>query len=115
MRFAFDEDPLLLQGALREFLRGECPPELLRSLWESETGRSPTLWKQLSELGSHQSIELELVLKRGPFAGEAMSECRRLLGGELSVEIRGQLPLVVAEPRRFYVISFVVILHGISP
>lgn len=51
MRFAFDDDALLLQSTLRDFLRGECTPERIRALWETQTGRSPELWKQLAELG----------------------------------------------------------------
>ena len=51
MRFSFDEDQLLLQKTLRDFLEKECTPELVRSLWETETGRSSGLWKQLAELG----------------------------------------------------------------
>ncbi len=51
MRFRFSEDQLLLQSTLRDFLRQECPPERVRALWETETGRSPELWKQLAELG----------------------------------------------------------------
>ncbi len=51
MRFSFDEDQLLFQKTLRDFLDKECSPELVRSLWETPTGRSPELWKQLAELG----------------------------------------------------------------
>jgi alkylation response protein AidB-like acyl-CoA dehydrogenase len=51
MRFAFDEDPLLFQKTLRDFLAKECPPALVRSLWESPTGRSSELWRRLAELG----------------------------------------------------------------
>ena len=41
----------LLQSALRDFLAKECPPEFVRSCWESDTGRSDKLWRQLAELG----------------------------------------------------------------
>ncbi len=51
MRFSFDEDQLLFQKTLRDFLAKECPPALLRSLWASETGHSPELWGKLAELG----------------------------------------------------------------
>jgi alkylation response protein AidB-like acyl-CoA dehydrogenase len=51
MRFSFDEDQLLFQKTLRDFLAKECPPALVRSLWETETGRSPELWRKLAELG----------------------------------------------------------------
>jgi alkylation response protein AidB-like acyl-CoA dehydrogenase len=51
MRFSFDEDQLLFQKTLRDFLAKECPPALVRSLWETGTGRSPELWRKLAELG----------------------------------------------------------------
>jgi alkylation response protein AidB-like acyl-CoA dehydrogenase len=51
MEFNFSEDQRMLQQAVREFLAGECTPEVVRTLWESETGRSPQLWAQLAELG----------------------------------------------------------------
>ena len=51
MRFGFDEDQLLLQKTLRDFLAGECPAPRVRALWDTETGRSPELWKALAELG----------------------------------------------------------------
>ena len=51
MRFGFDEDQLLLQKTLRDFLASECPVARVRALWDTETGRSPELWKALADLG----------------------------------------------------------------
>jgi alkylation response protein AidB-like acyl-CoA dehydrogenase len=51
MRFGFDEDQLLLQKTLRDFLASECPAARVRALWDTETGRSPELWKALADLG----------------------------------------------------------------
>jgi alkylation response protein AidB-like acyl-CoA dehydrogenase len=51
MRFAFSEDQLLLQKTVRDFLRAECTPERVRALWETESGRSAELWKQLADVG----------------------------------------------------------------
>jgi alkylation response protein AidB-like acyl-CoA dehydrogenase len=51
MRFTFDEDQLLFQETVREFLAGECPPARVRALWESDSGRSPELWAKLAQLG----------------------------------------------------------------
>jgi alkylation response protein AidB-like acyl-CoA dehydrogenase len=51
MRFAFSEDQLLLQKTLRDFLRAECTPAHVRALWQTETGRSRELWKQLAAVG----------------------------------------------------------------
>jgi alkylation response protein AidB-like acyl-CoA dehydrogenase len=51
MDFRHDEDPLLFQETVRDFLAKECTPEVVRAIWESRTGRSPTLWKKLAEVG----------------------------------------------------------------
>jgi alkylation response protein AidB-like acyl-CoA dehydrogenase len=73
VEFEFSEDQRLFQTTLRDFLEGECGPDRIRALWESETGRSPELWGALAELGvtgllvpeSHQGMgldEIDLVL-----------------------------------------------------
>jgi len=51
MQFSFSEDQLLLQQTVREFLEGECTPELVRSLWDTETGHSPEFWARFAEVG----------------------------------------------------------------
>jgi alkylation response protein AidB-like acyl-CoA dehydrogenase len=51
MRFGFDEDQRLLQKTLRDFLASEVPVARVRALWDTETGRSPELWKALADLG----------------------------------------------------------------
>ena len=51
MEFNFSEDQLLLQQTVREFLEAECTAALVRSLWESETGRSDDFWGKLAEIG----------------------------------------------------------------
>jgi alkylation response protein AidB-like acyl-CoA dehydrogenase len=51
VRFAFGEDQLLLQKTVRDFLRAECTPERIRALWETETARSPDLWRELADVG----------------------------------------------------------------
>ena len=51
MDFRFTDDQLLLQTTVRDFLAKEHTPEALRKLWETETGRSRALWKQLAEIG----------------------------------------------------------------
>jgi len=51
MQFGFSEDQLLLQETVRDFLTGECTPEHVRGLWETETGRSPEFWAKLAEIG----------------------------------------------------------------
>jgi alkylation response protein AidB-like acyl-CoA dehydrogenase len=51
MDFRYEEDPLLFQETVRDFLAKECTPEAVRAIWESKTGRSPALWKKLAEIG----------------------------------------------------------------
>ena len=51
MEFNFSEDQELLQQTVRDFLEGECTVEHVRSMWDSETGRSPEFWQQLAEIG----------------------------------------------------------------
>ena len=51
MEFIFDEDQLLLQRTVHDFLESEVTPEVVRALWETETGRSPELWGKLAEIG----------------------------------------------------------------
>jgi alkylation response protein AidB-like acyl-CoA dehydrogenase len=51
MRFGFNEDQLLFQSTLRDFLAKECPPSFVRGLWESDTGADALFWRKLSELG----------------------------------------------------------------
>jgi len=51
MRFHFNEDQLLFQSTVRDFLANECTPEHIREVWETGTARSPKLWSMLAELG----------------------------------------------------------------
>ncbi len=51
MDFRFSEDQEALQGAVHDFLEGEFGPDRLRALWETETARSPELWRALAEIG----------------------------------------------------------------
>ena len=51
MDFTFTEDQLLFQESVRDFLTNEVTPEIIRKLWETESGRSDALWTQLTELG----------------------------------------------------------------
>jgi alkylation response protein AidB-like acyl-CoA dehydrogenase len=51
MEFKFDEDQILLQQTVRDFLSGECPVEFVRAQWETETGRCPEFWSKLTEIG----------------------------------------------------------------
>jgi alkylation response protein AidB-like acyl-CoA dehydrogenase len=51
VRFAFAQEQILLQRAVREFLEKECPAEHVRAMEGHPTGRSRELWKGLADLG----------------------------------------------------------------
>jgi alkylation response protein AidB-like acyl-CoA dehydrogenase len=51
MDFTFSEDQQTLRDTVRSVFMKEVAPELLRELWDSASGRSPQLWKLLTELG----------------------------------------------------------------
>jgi alkylation response protein AidB-like acyl-CoA dehydrogenase len=51
MDFSFDEDQEALADTARRFLMTELTPELIRELWDSETGRSEEGWVQLAAQG----------------------------------------------------------------
>ena len=45
------EEQELLQTSARDFLRQECPSTHVRAMEEDETGYSPELWKNITDLG----------------------------------------------------------------
>jgi len=49
--FDFSEDQYALRDAARDFFSGESPPSFVRSMWDSDTGRSPALWRKMAETG----------------------------------------------------------------
>ena len=51
MRFAFTEDQLLFRDAVRDMLKKECPPDVVRAAWESDSGRTNKVWAQLANMG----------------------------------------------------------------
>ena len=51
MRFSFDSDQLALRDALRDMLAKECPPQIVRDCWDSDSGINRKLWKTLAESG----------------------------------------------------------------
>jgi alkylation response protein AidB-like acyl-CoA dehydrogenase len=50
MRFAFGDDAQLLATTLRDFLRKECTPEVVRAIW-ADPASARSLWSKLAELG----------------------------------------------------------------
>ncbi|AQZ96463.1 acyl-CoA dehydrogenase family protein [Halopseudomonas phragmitis] len=51
MDFTFTEDQLAFREAISRFLMTEAPPEMLREIWETEEGRSPTMRRKMAEQG----------------------------------------------------------------
>jgi alkylation response protein AidB-like acyl-CoA dehydrogenase len=51
MHFAFSEDQLALRDAVRDLLAKECPPSAVRAAWSSDSGRCPSAWAALTEMG----------------------------------------------------------------
>jgi alkylation response protein AidB-like acyl-CoA dehydrogenase len=73
MEFNFDEEQILLQETVRDFLSGECPVEFVRAQWETDTGRCPEFWSKLTEIG------VPGVLVPEEFGGLGMSEIDSVL------------------------------------
>lgn len=51
MDFSLSEEQELLQDTVRSFASQECPPQVVREVFDSETGTEPSLWKGLVEMG----------------------------------------------------------------
>jgi len=51
MQFSFTSDQRLFAESLRELLTNECPPSLVRSVWEDGSGHSPAIWARLADMG----------------------------------------------------------------
>jgi alkylation response protein AidB-like acyl-CoA dehydrogenase len=51
MDFGLSEEQEMLRTSARDFLRKECPKQLVRQLDESVEGYSPELWRKMAELG----------------------------------------------------------------
>ncbi len=51
MDFTFTDDQLTFREAVSRYLMTEAAPEMLREIWETDSGRSPELRKSLAEQG----------------------------------------------------------------
>lgn len=51
MDFTFTEDQIAFRDSISKFLMTEAAPELLREIWETESGRSAELWTKIAEQG----------------------------------------------------------------
>jgi len=51
MDFTFTDDQIALRDSVRRFLMVEAAPEMLREIWETDGGRSPSLRAKVAEQG----------------------------------------------------------------
>jgi alkylation response protein AidB-like acyl-CoA dehydrogenase len=51
MEFELTEEQKILQKSAADFLKKECPKELVRQLEETDEKHSPELWRRMAELG----------------------------------------------------------------
>jgi len=51
MRFAFSDEQVALRDAVRDLLTKECPPSAVRAAWTNESGRCPSAWSALADMG----------------------------------------------------------------
>jgi alkylation response protein AidB-like acyl-CoA dehydrogenase len=51
MHFDFTDEQYQLRDAARDFFSGESTTAHVRGMWDSDTGRSPELWRKMAEIG----------------------------------------------------------------
>jgi len=51
MDFDLDKEQVMLKTSARDFLKKECPMDLVREMMEDDRGYSPKLWRQMTDLG----------------------------------------------------------------
>lgn len=51
MDFTFTDDQLTFREAISRFLMTEAAPEMLREIWETDTGRSADLRNKIAQQG----------------------------------------------------------------
>lgn len=51
MDFTFTEEQVAFRDSISRFFMTEAPPEMLREIWETDLGRSPTLRAKIAEQG----------------------------------------------------------------
>jgi alkylation response protein AidB-like acyl-CoA dehydrogenase len=51
VNFDFTDDQYQLRDGARDFFAGESPASHVRAMWESDTGRSPELWRKMADIG----------------------------------------------------------------
>jgi len=53
MDFDLGKEQVMLKASARDFLKKECPKELVRDMMDDERGYSPKLWEKMADLGWH--------------------------------------------------------------
>jgi alkylation response protein AidB-like acyl-CoA dehydrogenase len=51
MDFDLDKEQVMLQTSARDFLKKECPKDLVRDMMNDDKGYTPKLWQQMTDLG----------------------------------------------------------------
>ena len=51
MHFAFTDDQKMLRDTVREVLQRECPPSVVRAVWEGRFEEASAVWGTLAETG----------------------------------------------------------------
>lgn len=51
MDFSFTEEQRMIRDAARDFLKRECPSDLIREMEQDDKGYSPELWRKMAKLG----------------------------------------------------------------
>jgi alkylation response protein AidB-like acyl-CoA dehydrogenase len=51
MDFDLGKEQVMLQNSARDFLKKECPKELVREMMDDEKGYGPKLWQKMTDLG----------------------------------------------------------------
>lgn len=51
MRFAFTDDQKMLRDTVRDVLHRECPPEVVRALWDGSGDAAASVWSTLADTG----------------------------------------------------------------
>jgi alkylation response protein AidB-like acyl-CoA dehydrogenase len=119
MNFTPSHDQQLLVATARDFLRRQCPPELVQRLALDERGFDEALWRRMAELGwpgllipgnlggSDGSLldvvllveEMGRVALPGPFVTSAVVATTLLLGGGSAEQQKQLLPVLAAGER----------------
>ena len=77
MDFALSEEQELLQDTVRSFVAKECPPKIVRAIFDGERAPVPALWNGLAEIGIAGLAIPEALRRRGTRAARPRARRRR--------------------------------------